>query len=690
MASSIPFCQDQVQPLQLRVVRSSNRRPVIGPCTTLPDRPSNYRGYSIDRMMKAVEAVQQGKMSVRRASEEYGVPRSTLQDKVSGRFKMNAKSGRTHLTDSEERNLAAFLVGCASIGYAKSRKDVLNIAQQILYSRDAHSHQVTKGWWDSFKARHPDLTLRQSEPLSYARAVANNTEVIHKYFDLLEDTLRKNGLTHRPAQVFNCDETGLPLMHKPPKVVASIGQRHPYAITSNDKAQITVLACGSASGYTIPPMVIFDRKSLKPEMTIGEVPGTFYGLSDNGWMDTELFEEWFKNHFLHHVPPVRPLLLLLDGHSSHYQPELLRIAAAEGVILFCLPPHTTHLLQPLDNGVFGSLKQHWREECHRYCSKTPGKVVNRFNFSEIFHSAWVHGMAMQNIIASFRAVGVFPAARDVVLSQLRTPEVVQDTQYQPSITVPFAQSPASTPRRSLSPTCGPSRGTPHVQYSIPSVTLQVELPTCNVQALHCTPSSSFPPDCSTFSSAEVRRYQVRLEEGYDLPDRRYSQWLSTLQAKGCNSIAVESAPASNKHLSIQTAPTTLERILHLPTPPPQRKCTTTYAKGARVLTSEECIKEATDKKERKKQKEEDKKERAAERQRKAEARQKIVEERQKKKQEADKKKAEERQKKAAEKQRKQDLTKMKTNGVEERPKKKQNGMFLSMCDIKRMRCSCVT
>ena len=91
-------------------------------------------------MMKAVEAVQQGKMSVRRASEEYGVPRSTLQDKVSGRFKINAKSGRIHLTDSEERNLAAFLVGCASIGYAKSRKDVLNIAQQILYSRDAHSH----------------------------------------------------------------------------------------------------------------------------------------------------------------------------------------------------------------------------------------------------------------------------------------------------------------------------------------------------------------------------------------------------------------------------------------------------------------------------------------------------------------------------------------------------------------------
>lgn len=86
-------------------------------------------------------------------------------------------------------------------------------------------------------------------------------------------------------QVFLCH------IYKPPKVVAAVTQKHPYSVTSNDKAQNTVLACGSASGYSIPPMVIFNRKTLKPDMTVGEVPGTFYGLSDSGWMDAELFEE---------------------------------------------------------------------------------------------------------------------------------------------------------------------------------------------------------------------------------------------------------------------------------------------------------------------------------------------------------------------------------------------------------------
>ena len=57
---------------------------------------------------------------------------------------------------------------------------------------------------------------------------------------------------------------------------------------------MTILACASASGYSIPPMVVFDRKHLQMDMTRNEVPGTFYRLSNSGWMDAELFEEWFK------------------------------------------------------------------------------------------------------------------------------------------------------------------------------------------------------------------------------------------------------------------------------------------------------------------------------------------------------------------------------------------------------------
>ena len=152
--------------------------------------------------------------------------------------------------------------------------------------------------------------------------------------------------------------------------------KNPSAFTSTGKAQITIVGCVSASGICIPPMVIWDRKTLSPELAKGEVPGTLYGLSYSGWMDAGFFKIWFQRHFLRHAPVTQPLLLLMDGHSSHYCLDAIKLA---GVTLFVLPPNTSHLTQPLDKGIFGPLKLHWREVCHQYLSAHPGRVVTRYN-----------------------------------------------------------------------------------------------------------------------------------------------------------------------------------------------------------------------------------------------------------------------------------------------------------------------
>ena len=60
-----------------------------------------------------------------------------------------------------------------------------------------------------------------------------------------------------------------------------------------------------------------------------------YGLSESGWIDGELFDLWFTHHFLSHTPPLRPLLLLLNGHSSHYTASVINKDAEEGIIMFC-------------------------------------------------------------------------------------------------------------------------------------------------------------------------------------------------------------------------------------------------------------------------------------------------------------------------------------------------------------------
>ena len=108
--------------------------------------------------------------------------------------------------------------------------------------------------------------------------------------------------------------------------------------SSGKKNQITIVACGSATGQPTPPFVIFYAKQLNPLWTRDEVGGTRYGLSKKGWIDRELFHGWLVEHFLKHAVASCPLLLLLDGHSSHYEPATIRLQ--KRMISFCVSLHT--------------------------------------------------------------------------------------------------------------------------------------------------------------------------------------------------------------------------------------------------------------------------------------------------------------------------------------------------------------
>ncbi len=281
------------------------------------------------------------------------------------------------------------------------------------YNQD--SFNVSHGWWDRFRQWHKQLSLLAGESLAHKRAVAMSLETLGRYFDLLEETVEANNLSSKPALIFNCDESGVPLSHRPGKRVAARGQKHVHVLASDTKTHVTVLACVNAAGYAIPPMVIYRRANLSQQLTRGEIPGTMYGLSPkSGWIDGDLFSEWFERHFLLYAPAAKPLLLLLDGHSSHFTPQFIRTAAEQGIIVFLLPPNTTHISQPLDGACFKVLKGCWDEECNTYMTRNPGKTVTIYQFSELFANAWRKAMTPASIIPSFRMTGVYPVNREAI------------------------------------------------------------------------------------------------------------------------------------------------------------------------------------------------------------------------------------------------------------------------------------
>ena len=111
------------------------------------------------------------------------------------------------------------------------------------------------------------------------------------------------------------DESGFPLDPHSPFVLCKRGERHPAFITSGGKTQITVLACCNTAGYSIPPFVIFQGQIMKQDLTIGEVPGTMYGMSG---LIVNYLMDGFKDIFL-----LMPQLL---GHCFFYSMDIPHIS----------------------------------------------------------------------------------------------------------------------------------------------------------------------------------------------------------------------------------------------------------------------------------------------------------------------------------------------------------------------------
>ena len=175
------------------------------------------------------------------------------------------------------------------------------------------------------------------------------------------------------------------------------------------------------SGQQLPLFVILKGKKWKDDWYINDMqPGDRISLSENGWTDNKLCIEWLKDCF---EPATRAelqgeyRLLIVDGHASHVSNEFIKFVKANKIICLCLPPHSTHLLQPLDVSVFGPLKQNYKKllaEKTRFTTYNIDKV----DFISLIQQARRQGITSRNIQSAWRATGLIPYNPAVVFQKL--------------------------------------------------------------------------------------------------------------------------------------------------------------------------------------------------------------------------------------------------------------------------------
>ena len=179
------------------------------------------------------------------------------------------------------------------------------------------------------------------------------------------------------------------------------------------------MGCGNAAGKMIPPMVIFKGVRTNAYLVDGAPDDWVVKFTKSGWMNGVVFEDWFEFHFLPYVDknirsqdPTQKIVLFLDGHLSHETLYSLELAVQHSVEIVCLPPQTTHVLQPLDVSYFKSLKSRWDRVNQSYCRGHHGKFVKKTNFTKVFQEAWNDCAGNAEMIRSgFSRIGLSPFKR---------------------------------------------------------------------------------------------------------------------------------------------------------------------------------------------------------------------------------------------------------------------------------------
>lgn len=220
-----------------------------------------YYKYAKDNLQDAIENIRHNQMSYGEASRLYGVPKTTLYNKI-----QNVHNGRrgatTTLTKSQEDELAEWILKHQEYGDPRTKQDLINTACEIA-QLDNESNQFknglpTAGWVEGFLKRYPHVVFRKPESISKAAAV-NTKEDFSKLWRNIYDFFEKTNqleLLHKPEHWWNADETSFPMDPMPKRVLARKGCKNVHRRERGaPKSNTTYTYAFSAAGDYIEPLI---------------------------------------------------------------------------------------------------------------------------------------------------------------------------------------------------------------------------------------------------------------------------------------------------------------------------------------------------------------------------------------------------------------------------------------------------
>ena len=317
------------------------------------------------------------------------------------------------LTNEEEESLSIYINYMSNKGLPVTRKIVKLLAKEIVLRRGGEGTvtEPSDGWLQRFFSRK-NLSMRVASVVDGGRANMAKWSIIEQYFSLLGEQILGNRITSEG--IFNIDETGFGegQYRSRAKSVCSKGKKHPYIRHSQTRDHTSVLLCASADGTLMPPFIIFQNAIPHLSSSSLTVPKSLYASTETGYINSKLYIDFIHKVFIPHLPSQRPVILLQDNLSAHMSLELIKTCIDHQIILLNFPPHTTHILQPLDM-LFDTLKSHFTSIARTASLLRENLTITKPKFIPVLTQA-LKSLTPDKITTAFRNTGIHPLNKHAI------------------------------------------------------------------------------------------------------------------------------------------------------------------------------------------------------------------------------------------------------------------------------------
>ncbi|KAH7828123.1 putative DDE superfamily endonuclease [Monocercomonoides exilis] len=271
--------------------------------------------------------------------------------------------------------------------------------------------------------RHLELNASKQKIVVVNRLAVSCQQVLKPWHDILNGLHQNN--SYNNALIFNVDESSLRVPDSSNRNVVHPAKAKPgFAKSAARMANSTLIAAVAADGQSLPSVILWPSLKLPDDLKPLQSTNLEIWPNKCGWMESSTFRKYALTILLPSIKERRQrmsldeshCLLQSDSHISRADPTIWREFKKENVDVVTFVPHSTHICQPLDLGVFDVLKSELSSQYEAPSSSS--SAAKRTALVEALQQSIHSALSPSVIKRAFKSSGVLKDSSGPVLMKL--------------------------------------------------------------------------------------------------------------------------------------------------------------------------------------------------------------------------------------------------------------------------------